>query len=59
MSLEQMAKMRELTDKLNQAVAALNELSASVFRHYNEVQQLKRTVAELEKKRGPGRPPKQ
>lgn len=59
MSLEQRAKMRELTDKLNQAVAALNELSASVFRHYNEVQQLKRTVAELEKKRGPGRPPKQ
>ena len=59
MSLEYVAKMRELTDKLNQAVAALNELSASVFRHYNEVQQLKRTVAELEKKRGPGRPPKQ
>lgn len=59
MSLEQMAKMRELTDKLNQAVAALNDLSASVFKHYNEVQQLKRTVAELEKKRGPGRPPKQ
>lgn len=54
-----MAKMRELTDKLNQAVAALNDLSASVFKHYNEVQQLKRTVAELEKKRGPGRPPKQ
>lgn len=59
MSLEQMAKMRELTDKLNQAVAQLNDLSAAVYQHYNDAQELKRRVAELEKKRGPGRPPKQ
>lgn len=54
-----MAKMRELTDKLNQAVAQLNDLSAAVYKHYNDAQELKRRVVELEKKRGPGRPPKQ
>lgn len=59
MSFEAIAKMRELTDKLNQAVAQLNDLSAAVYQHYNDAQELKRRVAELEKKRGPGRPPKQ